>query len=384
MLRTLRACGVSARQLNTVLVIELVFFALVAGFLGMVGGYLMAAALLPDVAASLRGLYGAQIPGHLSLQPQWWIAGLLISVVGALLAATQSLWKASRLSVLAAAQPQAWHQAQRRWVFLQAIAALVVFVAAFGSFSGSAIRFWQVLPCWRRSARRCACVTLLLELALTGGQRQAHGALATWFWADSRQQLSGLSLALMALLLALSVNVGVGTMVETFSRTFIGWLDGRLAADLYLNASDDAQAKSHYRVAARAARRHRDPARRPGGHAIRRCAAGSFRPSGSCDLSRSLALAAIFRKCLGAACARRRRLSSASNWPRRMKLAIGDHDRSADPDRKLEDPGGRHLCRLRQSQGPDRRQFCGADPSLSKYPADADWLARRSLPPSRR
>jgi len=44
------------------------------------------AALLPDVAASLRGLYGAQIPGHLSLQPQWWIAGLLISVVGALLA----------------------------------------------------------------------------------------------------------------------------------------------------------------------------------------------------------------------------------------------------------------------------------------------------------
>jgi putative ABC transport system permease protein len=46
----------------------------------------------------------------------------------------------------------------------------------------------------------------------------------------------------MALLLALAVNVGVGTMVETFSRTFIGWLDGRLAADVYINASDDAQA----------------------------------------------------------------------------------------------------------------------------------------------
>ncbi len=41
----------------------------------------------------------------------------------------------------------------------------------------------------------------------------------------------------MALLLALAVNVGVGTMVETFSRTFITWLDGRLAADVYLNAS---------------------------------------------------------------------------------------------------------------------------------------------------
>src|SRR5204863_1760718 len=82
----------------------------------------------------------------------------------------------------------------------------------------------------------------LLELALHLGQRLAQRPLATWFWADSRQQLSGLSLALMALLLALAVNVGVGTMVETFSRTFVSWLDGRLAADVYINASDTAQA----------------------------------------------------------------------------------------------------------------------------------------------
>ena len=46
----------------------------------------------------------------------------------------------------------------------------------------------------------------------------------------------------MALLLALAVNVGVGTMVESFSRTFISWLDGRLAADVYLNAADNTQA----------------------------------------------------------------------------------------------------------------------------------------------
>jgi putative ABC transport system permease protein len=82
----------------------------------------------------------------------------------------------------------------------------------------------------------------MLELALFLGQRSAQRPLAQWFWADSRQQLSGLSLALMALLLALAVNVGVGTMVENFSRTFISWLDGRLAADVYINASDDAQA----------------------------------------------------------------------------------------------------------------------------------------------
>ena len=79
MLRTLRACGVSSRLLNTVLLLELVSLALVAGLIGLVCGYLIAASLLPDVAASLRGLYGAQIPGQLTLKPEWWAAGLAIS-----------------------------------------------------------------------------------------------------------------------------------------------------------------------------------------------------------------------------------------------------------------------------------------------------------------
>jgi putative ABC transport system permease protein len=82
----------------------------------------------------------------------------------------------------------------------------------------------------------------ILELALRLGQRSARHAIASWFWADSRQQIGGLSLALMALLLALAVNVGVGTMVESFSATFVTWLQGRLAADVYISAADNAQA----------------------------------------------------------------------------------------------------------------------------------------------
>ncbi|HZE55165.1 MAG TPA: ABC transporter permease [Bradyrhizobium sp.] len=242
MLRTLRACGVSARMLNTVLVLELISMALVAGMVGLVCGYLIAAALLPDVAASLRGLYGAQIPGELTLKPEWWIAGLAISVLGALLAAAASLLKAIRLSVLAAAQPYAWQQAQHRWLIFQSAVAVTVFVAAAGFLwlGDSLVSGFAVLAAMLLGA--ALGLPAMLELILALGQRRAQHALTVWFWADSRQQLSGLSLALMALLLALSVNVGVGTMVETFSRTFIGWLNGRLAADVYINASDDAQA----------------------------------------------------------------------------------------------------------------------------------------------
>src|SRR6478752_4872225 len=241
-LRTLRACGVSARMLNAVLVLELVSLALIAGLLGLVCGYFIAGALLPDVAASLRGLYGAQIPGYLTLKPQWWFAGIAISIIGALAAAATSLTKALRLPLLATAQPYAWQQAQRRWLSYQSALALAAFAAAAGLlwFGDSLISGFAVLAALMLGA--ALILPMFLEIVLSLGQRYARAPVSVWFWADSRQQLSGLSLALMALLLALAVNVGVSTMVESFSRTFLVWLDGRLAADVYVSASSDAQA----------------------------------------------------------------------------------------------------------------------------------------------
>ncbi len=242
MLRTLRSCGVSARMLDSVLVIEQVALALVAGLAGLVCGYFIAAALLPDVAASLRGLYGASIPGQLMLKPEWWFAGIAISVIGALGASAASLIKAVRLPVLASAQPQAWQQAQQRWLKLQGAAAVAVFAiaACLLWFGESLVSGFAVLAALMLGA--ALALPAILERALALGERGAQKPLARWFWADSRQQLSGLSLALMALLLALAVNVGVATMVESFSRTFVTWLDGRLASDVYVSAKDDRQA----------------------------------------------------------------------------------------------------------------------------------------------
>ena len=130
--------------------------------------------------------------------------------------------------MLAAAQPYAWQQAQHRWLILQSALALAVLAAAglFLRYGDSLVSGFAVLAALLLGA--ALILPAILERVLSFGQRQADGALAGWFWADSRQQLSGLSLALMALLLALAVNVGVGTMVETFSRTFVTWLDGRL------------------------------------------------------------------------------------------------------------------------------------------------------------
>ncbi len=241
MLRTMRACGVSARALTVVLVTELVSIALLSGVVGLICGYIVAAFLLPDVAASLRGLYGAQIPGQLSLKASWWLSGLGMSVVGALIAAAAGLYRAYRLPVLAAAQPYAWQKAQQRWLLRQgAFAIVIALVAAVSLYLGDSLTSGFLVLAGLLLAAALA-LPVLLGGVLWLAQRGSVRPLVKWFWADSRQQLPGLSLALMALLLALAVNVGVGTMVQSFSRTFTAWLDERLAAEVYLNALSDAQ-----------------------------------------------------------------------------------------------------------------------------------------------
>ena len=162
----------------------------------------------------------------------------------------------------------------------------------------------------------------------------------------------------MALLLALAVNVGVGTMVESFSRTFVGWLDGRLAADVYINASDDGQA-----AAIRAWLRERPEVEAvlPGGRADTQIGGAPVEVLGLPDHATYRDHWPLLQ-------------SSADAWARlrpgeagfvseqlarRLKLAIGDRI-------DVPAPGGNWTlevvgiyAELRQSQGPDRGQLCG-------------------------
>ena len=241
MFRTLRACGISAKRLTLVLAGEVIAIAVLSGLIGVVLGYVIAAALLPDVAGSLRGLYGVAVPGRLSLPWSWWLSGIGMSVLGAAVAAALALATAYRLPPLASARPEAWRQAQEGRLRLCAIAAAVLLaVAVLG------LLLWESLAAGflvMAAVLLGAALALpvLLDAILGWGARRATGPVAQWAWADMRQQLSGLSLALMALLLALSANIGVGTMVEGFRETFLGWLDKRLAAEVYVRPADDAE-----------------------------------------------------------------------------------------------------------------------------------------------
>ncbi|MBK0400687.1 ABC transporter permease [Limibaculum sp. M0105] len=241
MFRTLRACGVSALGLTGALLAELMVLAAAAGLAGVAAGWLIAQALLPDVAATLRGLYGAEVSSVLALGPGWWLSGLGISLAGALAAAGAGLLRVHRLPVLESAAPRAWEAVSRRRIAMLGVAAagLLALAGALAAWAAQLETAFAAMGCLLLGA--ALALPAVAGRALIVAESLSRGPVMQWFWADTRQQLPALSLALMALLLALGVNIGVGTMVGSFRETFTGWLDGRLAAEVYLRPGSEAE-----------------------------------------------------------------------------------------------------------------------------------------------
>ncbi|MCI5112626.1 MAG: ABC transporter permease [Marivita sp.] len=241
MVRTLRALGVPLRTLIGLTVLELSLFALVAGGIGVALGYVIAAVLLPNVAATLQGLYGASVAGTLQLRPDWWLSGLAIAVLGTGLAASGALWAIARMPLLSSARPRAWAVASGVTARRLGALAVLLFLTGIGiAIWGQGLTLaFALLACLLIGA--ALILPLLLRSAVTLADRQARSAMWQWFWADTRQQVPGMSLALMALLLATAANVGVSTMVSSFRVTFVDFLDQRLAPELFIRIEDTAQ-----------------------------------------------------------------------------------------------------------------------------------------------
>ncbi len=242
--RTLRALGVPLRRLMFAMAAELVVMALIAGTLGVALGYVIASLLLPDVAATLQGLYGATVAGTLQLRPTWWLSGLAIAMGGTFMASGTAFWRLAHLPLLAGGSPRALTMASGRSARIQGAIALVLLclatilaVSAQGLIAGFALLGSMLIGA-------ALALPFILDRVLAVAERFATGVRSRWFWADTRQQLPGLSLALAALLLAMAANVGVSTMVSSFRLTFTGFLDQRLASELYVTAEDPTQAKA--------------------------------------------------------------------------------------------------------------------------------------------
>lgn len=240
MVRTLRALGAPLGRLIALMAAELAVLAFVAGAIGVGLGYLVAAALLPDVAATLRGLYGADVSGVLALRPILWVSGLAMAMGGTAVAAGGALWSLANMPLLAGAHPRASVMARRMGAQIALSLVLLALSGALALWGQGVLLGFLMLGALLVGG--ALALPPLLAFALRQGEARARAPVAQWFWADTHLQLPGLSLALVALLLAMATNVGVSTMVSSFRLTFTAFLDQRLASELYVSADDASQA----------------------------------------------------------------------------------------------------------------------------------------------
>jgi putative ABC transport system permease protein len=81
----------------------------------------------------------------------------------------------------------------------------------------------------------------LSVLAYWSEQRTTPG-LMQYLFAELRELVSPLSLAMMALLLAVTANIGMNNLVGSFESTLKQWLEQRLHADIYVSPSQGEMA----------------------------------------------------------------------------------------------------------------------------------------------
>lgn len=243
MLRTLRVLGVSGRSLIVALSIELLLLGLIGALAGIASGVWLARRLLPDVAATLGSLYGAGVGQELNLPWHYWAGGLAVSFAGLLLAGGGVLWRAAHLNLLELGQMQAWRRGYHRQLTLMGIGGALVLSIALALYSwlhfqppgdGLVAGFGLIAALLLASALWLPPFLAMVIKGLTHLARRHP--LIHWALADMQLQLPRLSLAMMALLVALATNLGVSSMVGGFRITFLDWLDQRLVAPLYLNA----------------------------------------------------------------------------------------------------------------------------------------------------
>lgn len=234
--RNLRLMGVSLSTLGIALLLEALLWSVIASALGLVLGYLLSLQLLPALGATLGSLYGATVGSQILLQMPTILIAWSMTLGGLLFALTWPMWRLSRQAVIPGSQLSAqWvNDASARRVLLIAGLLLAGLAAVIYPLINSIFLGFTLLGLILFAGAWClpwllAFCLKQLSLILPQGR-----PLLRWILSDGWAQLPTLRTAMMALLLALTCNLGVEALVDSFRTSFSGWLAQRLTADIYL------------------------------------------------------------------------------------------------------------------------------------------------------
>ncbi|TNF87489.1 MAG: ABC transporter permease [Gammaproteobacteria bacterium] len=234
----LRLMGCATPRLFSAILLETLLWSLLGTALGFLLGILLAHALLPGLGASLQSLYAATIESELGLSATTLLQAWSITLLGLIWALGWPLYRQLRLSSLQAASSELVYRDESRTcrrLALSAIALALIAWLAYGQVA-SVNQGFVVLGLMLFAAAWILPLMLAAGLHLVTLLVPRGRLLMRWMVSDGWSQMPAFRSAMMALLLALTANLGVGTLVDSFRDAFVGWLELRQSADIYLRA----------------------------------------------------------------------------------------------------------------------------------------------------
>lgn len=235
---TLRALGVSGREILAMVLAEAAILGALASAVGLPLGIVLARQLTGMVTRTVDDLYFSATVRDVSLAPEALLVPVALGVLGSLAAALPPALEATRIpprAVLAASHPQQRARAAAPRLAGAAVCAAVLgltLLAAPGGGLGAAFAalFLLVLV-----ASLCVPAgTLGLAAVLQYLVRVPAGMLGVMAVRGVRSGLARNAVAIAALMVALATTLGVAIMVASFRVSLQDWLSTTLAADVYV------------------------------------------------------------------------------------------------------------------------------------------------------
>ncbi|MFV2031619.1 MAG: FtsX-like permease family protein [Gammaproteobacteria bacterium] len=235
----LRLMGVGVPVLAAAILLETLLWSFIGTVLGLLVGMQLGQLLLPGLSASLHSLYNATVAGTIELQFDTLFKAWLITLFGLSWALTWPLYRQLKNDVLPASSTGAVQDSERATRRNLALGALLLALAAAILYPrlDSANSGFLLLGLLLFAAAWILPTLLALSLGLIARFTSERSLLGRWLISDGWSQLPAFRTAMMALLLAMTANLGVGTLVDSFRGAFIGWLEIRQSADIYVRGS---------------------------------------------------------------------------------------------------------------------------------------------------
>lgn len=228
----IQQAGLTPSNVIMALFIELTFLVLIGATLGFILGIQLSHWLHPTVALTLEQLYGATLLPD-TWQWQWWAQALLLTLIATLAACWQHFNQRVHQPLSShGGFYQAPSPSNENTLFLYGVA--LTTLSLLGMWFTEHHRFTMFwlgilvisIPLYLPKS--------LLTLARLSDRKTSPGLL-NYLFAELRELISPLSLAMMALLLAVTANIGMNTLVGSFESTLKRWLEQKLHADIYIS-----------------------------------------------------------------------------------------------------------------------------------------------------